>query len=75
LQIRFLADPSAGFTKALELDFDGTAIFGGSRSQRYALKIEDGKVTKTFIEPDGTGADGTCCRPTCEMKSSCVTWP
>ncbi|OAA49653.1 Thioredoxin-like fold protein [Metarhizium rileyi] len=55
--IRFIADPSAGFTKALDVGFDGTAVFGGLRSKRYALKIENGSVTKTFIEPDGTGAD------------------
>ncbi|KAG6038901.1 hypothetical protein E4U41_003548 [Claviceps citrina] len=55
--IRFIADPSAEFTKALDVGFDGSAIFGGIRSKRYALKIEDGKVAKTFIEPDGTGAD------------------
>ncbi|KAG5929060.1 hypothetical protein E4U42_007285 [Claviceps africana] len=55
--IRFIADPSAEFTKALELDFDGSAVFGGVRSKRYALKIEGGKVVKTFVEPDGTGAN------------------
>ncbi|KAG5950153.1 hypothetical protein E4U53_005428 [Claviceps sorghi] len=55
--IRFIADPSAEFTKALELDFDGSEIFGGVRSKRYALKIENGKVVKTFVEPDGTGAN------------------
>ncbi|KID82438.1 Thioredoxin-like fold protein [Metarhizium guizhouense ARSEF 977] len=55
--IRFIADPSAEFTKALDIGFDGSAIFGGVRSKRYALKIENGKVSKAFIEPDGTGAD------------------
>ncbi|KND87488.1 Peroxiredoxin-5, mitochondrial, partial [Tolypocladium ophioglossoides CBS 100239] len=55
--IRFIADPTAEFTKALDVGFDGTAVFGGIRSQRYALKVEDGKVTETHIEPDGTGAD------------------
>ncbi|PHH86952.1 hypothetical protein CDD83_9494 [Cordyceps sp. RAO-2017] len=55
--IRFIADPSAGFTKALDLGFDGTIVFGGVRSKRYALKIQGGKVVKTHIEPDGTGAD------------------
>ncbi|KAG5985363.1 hypothetical protein E4U55_004587 [Claviceps digitariae] len=55
--IRFIADPSAEFTKALDLDFDGSAIFGGARSKRYALQIKDGKVAKTFVEPDGTGAN------------------
>jgi len=58
MQIRFLADPSAAFTKAMELDFDGSAIFGGPRSVRYALALEDGKVMSTHIEPDRTGVDG-----------------
>ncbi|MCJ1246620.1 hypothetical protein MMC30_003829 [Trapelia coarctata] len=57
--IRFLADPSLAFTKALGLSFDGRAIFGGPRSKRYALVIEDGKVRKAFVEPDNTGVNGT----------------
>lgn len=57
-QIRFLADPTAKFTKALELDFDGSAIFGGARSKRYALLIKDGKVSRMEVEPDKTGLDG-----------------
>ncbi|KAH7322867.1 Redoxin [Stachybotrys elegans] len=56
--IRFLADPTAAFVKALDLSWDGgSAIFGGPRSSRFALKIENGKVSKTHIEPDATGAD------------------
>jgi len=55
--IRFLGDPSAAFTKALELDFDAAAIFGGPRSKRYVLEIEDGKVSKMHIESDNTGLD------------------
>ncbi|KAL8404580.1 hypothetical protein RB594_009439 [Gaeumannomyces avenae] len=54
---RFLGDPQAAFTKALELDFDGTAIFGGPRSKRYALVIKDGKVKSAHVEPDSTGTD------------------
>ncbi|ROT35767.1 putative peroxiredoxin 5, prdx5 [Sodiomyces alkalinus F11] len=53
--IRFLGDPSAAFTKALDLDFDGTAIFGGVRGKRYALVVEDGKVKSAHVEPDNTG--------------------
>ncbi|KAJ9627109.1 hypothetical protein H2203_003570 [Taxawa tesnikishii (nom. ined.)] len=53
--IRFLGDPHCAFTKALELDFDGTAIFGGPRSKRYVLVVEDGKVKSAHIEPDNTG--------------------
>jgi len=55
--IRFLGDPTANFTKALDLAFDGTAIFGGPRSKRYALEIEDGKVKAMHVEPDNTGVD------------------
>jgi hypothetical protein len=58
LQIRFLGDPTAKFTKALDLAFDGTAIFGGPRSKRYALEIEDGKVKALHVEPDNTGLNG-----------------
>ncbi|OCK96502.1 AhpC/TSA family protein [Cenococcum geophilum 1.58] len=53
--IRFLADPSLDFTNALDLSFDGSAIFGGPRSKRYALVVEDGKVKEAYVEPDNTG--------------------
>ncbi|KAH8757358.1 redoxin [Diaporthe sp. PMI_573] len=55
--LRFVADPSGEFTKALELDFDATKIFGNHRSKRYALVIQNGKVKSTHIEPDGTGTN------------------
>ncbi|KAF2853778.1 AhpC/TSA family protein [Plenodomus tracheiphilus IPT5] len=53
--IRFLGDPSLAFTKALDLSFDGASIFGGDRSKRYALKIENGTVKEAHVEPDNTG--------------------
>ncbi|OCK82004.1 Redoxin [Lepidopterella palustris CBS 459.81] len=53
--IRFLADPLLNFTNALDLSFDGSAVFGGPRSKRYALVIEDGKVKEAHVEPDNTG--------------------
>ena len=56
--IRFLADPKGEFTSALDLAFDGTAIFGQPRSKRYALVVEDGKVKEAHVEPDNTGMDG-----------------
>lgn len=55
LQIRFLADPSGAFTKALDLAFDGAAIFGGDRSKRYAIVLRDGKIESIAVEPDNTG--------------------
>jgi 2-Cys peroxiredoxin 5 len=57
-QIRFLADPSLAFTNALDLSFDGSAVFGGHRGKRYALKVEDGVVTEAIVEPDNTGLNG-----------------
>lgn len=53
-KVRMLADPQAEFTKALGLNVDAAAL-GGTRSKRYAMLIEDGKVTKLQVEPDGFG--------------------
>jgi uncharacterized heparinase superfamily protein len=44
----------------LDLAFDGSAVFGGSRSKRYVLELEDGKVKAMHVEPDNTGLDGKC---------------
>lgn len=53
-KIRMLADPLAEFTKSLGLDVDAAAL-GGTRSKRYAMVVEDGKVTQLEVEPDGFG--------------------
>ena len=58
MQIRFLGDPSGKFTEALDLSFDSASIFGNNRSKRYALTVENGKVTEAFVEPDNTGVNG-----------------
>ncbi|KAL8899303.1 MAG: hypothetical protein Q9192_001636 [Flavoplaca navasiana] len=55
--IRFLGDPDAKFTEALDLSFESASIFGNNRSKRYALKVENGKVKEAFVEPDNTGVD------------------
>ncbi|KAH7409946.1 AhpC/TSA family protein [Phaeosphaeria sp. MPI-PUGE-AT-0046c] len=55
--VRFLGDPSLAFTKALDLSFDGASVFGGDRSKRYALVIENGAVKEAHVEPDNTGLD------------------
>ena len=54
-QIRFLGDYSGEFSKALDLNFDAPSVFGDARSKRYVLKIVDGKVAETHVEPDNTG--------------------
>lgn len=48
-ELLMLADGDASFTKALGLEMD-TAGFGGIRSQRYAMIIEDGVVTTLNVE-------------------------
>lgn len=40
------------------MTFDSTSVFGNQRSKRYALTVENGKVTGAFIEPDNTGVNG-----------------
>ncbi len=48
-EIIMLADGDAAFTKAIGLDMD-TSAFGGIRSQRYAILVEDGVVTELNVE-------------------------
>ncbi|KAI0813733.1 AhpC/TSA family protein [Xylaria sp. FL0064] len=55
--IRFLADPTGAFTKALDLGFEAIPVFGNMRAKRYALVIENGKVKSAHVEPDNTGTD------------------
>jgi len=54
-KIRMLADPAAEFTRALGLEVDATGALGGVRSKRYAMVLQDGKVTHLEVEPDGFG--------------------
>lgn len=48
-KVIMLADGGAEFTKAIGLGME-TGVFGGTRSQRYAMVVEDGVVTGLFIE-------------------------
>lgn len=48
-EILMLGDGDASFTKALGLEMD-TGGFGGVRSQRYAMLIENGVVTTLNVE-------------------------
>ncbi|WP_076538303.1 peroxiredoxin [Shewanella sp. UCD-KL21] len=48
-ELMMLADGDASFTKALGLDMD-TAGFGGIRSQRYAMIVDNGVVTQLNVE-------------------------
>ena len=51
--IEMLADGNGDLARALGLTMDGSAYGMGERSQRYAMVIEDGKVTHLFVEEPG----------------------
>jgi 2-Cys peroxiredoxin 5 len=53
-KVRMLADPAGDYVKALGLDVSA-AVLGGTRSKRFSMLIEDGRVASLNIEPDGFG--------------------
>ena len=50
-EVRLLSDGDGAFSEALGLATD-TGAFGGIRSKRYAMVIEDGVVEHLFVEDD-----------------------
>ena len=58
--IAMIADGAAALTKAMDLVLD-TGDFGGIRSRRYSMILEDGKLTHLNLEEGGSfevsGAD------------------
>ena len=46
-------DGNSDFTQALGLEMDGTGFGLGTRSQRYAMVVDDGVVTKLAVEAPG----------------------
>ena len=46
-------DGNGDFTKALGLEMDGSGFGLGTRSQRYAMVVDDGVVTKLAVEAAG----------------------
>ena len=46
-----LADGNGEFTSAIGLEMDGSGFGLGTRSQRYAMVLEDGVVTALHVEP------------------------
>jgi len=51
--ILMLADGNGDFTRALGLELDATAFGMGHRSPRFAMIVEDGRVTALFVEAPG----------------------
>lgn len=50
-KVRMVADGNGDFTKALGLALDASGFGMGLRSQRYAMIVQDGKVTELLLEP------------------------
>ena len=53
--IHFVADPFADFTQAMGMAIDHRENLLGTRSWRYSMLVNDGKIEKMFIEPDVPG--------------------
>jgi len=51
--VMMLADGNADFTKAVGLEMDGSGFGMGTRSQRYAMVVEDGVVKALWVEDPG----------------------
>lgn len=49
-KILMLSDGNGTFTRAIGMDFDGSAVGLGVRSRRYAMLVEDGVVKALEVE-------------------------
>ncbi|MGA1371176.1 MAG: peroxiredoxin [Pseudomonadales bacterium] len=52
-EIVMVADGNGEFTQAMGLEMDGSGFGLGKRSQRYAMIVEDGVVTRLNVEAPG----------------------
>lgn len=52
-KVEMLPDGNAELTRALDLEMDGSGAGLGPRCRRFAIVVDDGKVTETFIEEGG----------------------
>jgi peroxiredoxin/glutaredoxin len=53
--VHFVADAFAEFTHEMGMSIDHRDAFLGTRSWRYSMLVDDGKIEKMFIEPDQPG--------------------
>jgi len=51
-KVRMLADTKCELTKALDMELDATGKLGSIRSKRYAMVVDDGKITKLGMDDD-----------------------
>ena len=52
-ELLMLADGNGTFTKAVDLEMDAAGYGMGTRSQRYAMIVDDGVVSHIAVEPAG----------------------
>ncbi|MFW6093192.1 MAG: peroxiredoxin [Pseudomonadota bacterium] len=52
-EILMVGDGNGELTRKLGLEMDGSGAGLGTRSQRYAMIVDDGVVTKLAVEPGG----------------------
>ena len=52
-KVILLADGNGDFTKAIGLEMDGSKFGMGTRSQRYSMIVNDGKVEQLNVEEGG----------------------
>lgn len=53
--VRFLPDGNGEFTQAMGMLVDKRGLGFGQRSWRYSMLVDDGVITKMFIEPEVEG--------------------
>jgi peroxiredoxin/glutaredoxin len=53
--VRFIADAYGEFTAAMGMSIDHRDASLGTRSWRYSMLVDDGKIDAMFIEPDVAG--------------------
>jgi glutathione-dependent peroxiredoxin len=53
--VHFIADPFGEFTKDMGMAVDHRDSLLGTRSWRYSMLVNDGRIEKMFIEPDVPG--------------------
>ncbi len=56
-EVLLLADGTGAYAKALGLELDLTGPGLGQRSQRFAMVVEDGKITHLAVEPNPGALD------------------
>ena len=52
-EILMVGDGNGDFTRAMGLEMDGSGFGLGTRSQRYAMIVDDGTVSKLVVEEPG----------------------